>query len=100
MNVVLRAIEASDARSQAEFAKKIGRSQSYVWKCVKSGYFPRSIIPVVEAVSGVPRHILDPEYFSGYAPVDVSYSDNPRIPNDRQERNAAPAAAALAREPD
>ena len=44
-NIVLRAIEASGAGTQAGFGRLIGKAQSTVWKYVKQGDFPLHVIP-------------------------------------------------------
>ena len=61
-NIVLRAIEASGAGTQAGFGRLIGKAQSTVWKYVKQGDFPLHVIPDVERVTGIPRAELAPDF--------------------------------------
>ena len=64
-NIVLRAIEASGAKSQEGFGRLIGKAQTTVWKYVKRGEFPLHVVPDVERVIGIPREELAPDFFAG-----------------------------------
>lgn len=66
MNIVKVAIAASGARTQREFGAMLGKGQAAVYKYVKQGRFPLSIILEVEKLSGIRRDRLAPEFFEGY----------------------------------
>ena len=77
-NIVLRAIEASGAGTQAGFGRLIGKAQSTVWKYVKQGDFPLHVIPDVERVTGIPRAELAPDFFAGGAAKGPSKRRKPK----------------------
>ncbi len=78
----------------SEIASYCGVTSQAVRTWGKTQVPAKRVLEVWSATEGaVKLHEMRPDLY----PINLI---DPRIPNDRQERNAAPAAAALAREPD